>query len=38
MKMIKWTADTIAANLREARNYIGKAYELRDECREVAAW
>lgn len=38
MKLIKWATDVIAGNLREARKYIGKAYELRDECRDAADW
>lgn len=38
MRMIQWTTDVIAGNLREARKYIRKAYELRDECREAADW
>ena len=38
MRMIKWTTDIIAGNLREARKYIGKAYELRESCRPAADW
>lgn len=38
MRMIKWTCDVIAGNLREARKYIGKAYELRETCRPAADW
>ena len=38
MRMIKWTTDIISGNLREARKYIGKAYELRESCRPAADW
>lgn len=38
MRMIKWTTDIIAGNLREARKYIGKAYELRESYRPAADW
>ena len=38
MRMIKWTCDVISGNLREARKYIEKAYEMRESCRPVADW
>lgn len=38
MEKIQWVMDVIAGNLREARGYIVKAYEMRDECREAAEW
>ena len=38
MRMIKWTCDVIAGNLREARKYVEKAYEMRESCRPVADW
>lgn len=38
MKMIKWASDIISGNLREARKYINKAYELRDTHQQAAEW
>lgn len=38
MKMIKWASDIIAGNLREARKYINKAYELREINKDAADW
>ena len=38
MMMIKWASDIIAGNLREARSYISKAYELRESCKPAADW
>lgn len=38
MRMIKWSSDIIAGNLREARKYICKAYELKETCKEAADW
>lgn len=38
MRIIKWATDIIAGNLREARKYIGKAYEMREACRPAADW
>ena len=38
MRMIKVASDIISGNLREARKYICKAYELKDSCKEAADW
>lgn len=38
MRMIKWASDIISGNLREARKYICKAYELKEECKPAADW
>ena len=38
MRMIKWASDIVAGNLREARKYICKAYDLKETCKPAADW
>lgn len=38
MKMVKWASDIIAGNIREARKYIDKAYELKEKSPMAAEW
>ncbi len=38
MRSIKWATEIISGNLAEARKYIMKAYELRDQDRQAADW
>ena len=38
MRMIKWAADIIEANVGEAEKYARKAHELREDNRQAADW
>lgn len=38
MRMVKWASDIIAGNIREARKYIDKAYELKEVSPMAAEW
>lgn len=38
MRMIKWVSDIIDGNISEAKKYIRKAYELREDNKQLADW